>query len=74
VSNPVGVHRLNLVAVVEVGRGVLFPEEQPVSSGVAQRPSFLQEAAEGAMPVPGPIMIIGVEGSLGGRKLLDRRT
>src|ERR1700738_1121768 len=49
-EQPVGVHRLDLVAVVEVSGGVLLAEEQPVGSGGAEGGSFLQGTAERGDP------------------------
>ena len=46
VEEAVASHVLEIVSVVEVFAAVLVAEEQPVATGVAERTTLLQEAAE----------------------------
>ena len=51
--------------VEELAGAALFAEEQPVPASRAGARRSSMKARNGASPVPGPTMIIGVDGSAG---------
>ena len=68
-QSPVGERSLKFFAVEEIGGAMLIAEEKPVPVAPTARRSS-RNARNGATPVPGPIMIMGVSPS-GGRNWPD---
>jgi hypothetical protein len=65
-----GLERGEFVAVEEIGGGALVAEEEPVLPLAPVAARSVRKARNGAMPVPGPTIIIGVWPEAGGRKAL----
>ena len=62
----IGAHRFEFLAIKVVSGRAAFAEKQPVASFGAQGAPFMRGNLNGAMPVPGPIMMIGT--SVSGRR------